>query len=386
MSTQRIKLADGKYCYSGPGCKWHSPNGIAGVRRELRLAEEQLHSATTLDEFTAAKERHIAASEAYDSTSEGLNDLERNIQRETSRTEKARLTARLEAAKARAEEIEKAQEAAWVSSSEEADLVLNDKHTYDVPTYKEVNPGMYSAIVGNKYTGYKSASEITKLLRQDIKEAQAKGYLPKNLTYSITKESYSGGQSITIEARGLKDTQIYEEKNDADDYRFSHAEKPEIKELKNRLSTIADAYNSRSMHGEIDYFNVAYYSHVKIEDEQAAGWRKKESDRLKMRKSVLENRKSLTTDIKQAGGKDNFVASSNIDFAHKTKDGVEFGAIPGTNYVVFKHHNSLDPSKPRLRIFDFNGVGYTADSLESAISQLGSGSITSKFKKNLIEA
>lgn len=140
-------------------------------------------------------------------------------------------------------------------------------------------PVCYTTVVGGKYTGYRDVADVAKDVRGDLKVAVQAGYLPDGLTFRVTTSKYSGGQSMTVDVRGLPDEDIYDQDPVSGEpgLRYSLA----ARELRTRVSAIAGAYTRDTTDIQTDYFNVMYYSFVELEDEERADRRTKESARLK---------------------------------------------------------------------------------------------------------
>lgn len=291
--VNRIKLADGKYCYTGPNCAWHSPNGVSGARRDLKSAETLIVNARTMEQFESAQYEYEKALKRYDTTTAGIEELQEAV-RKSDGIEKTLLIMRLDEARDRALVNELEQEELWELEQEDnkksklgqpqpVSFEISDVHTYKTPTTTIRNPDdYYPARVGSKYTDkWRSAKDIAKDIRADLKEAQKAGYIPKNVKYSVTKDSYAGGQSVTIKVLNLKDSDLYQENTHSIQSWDRYVPSPKANEFKNRLSIIANAYNSDSSDIQTDYFNVLYHSSVILEDEQSAEFRIKEAARLK---------------------------------------------------------------------------------------------------------
>jgi hypothetical protein len=328
---QRISVAGGGYCYTGPTCKLHGANAVSTARKQLRNAEAQITSAKTLNEFTSAQKSYTEARALFDSTADGQVQLDREIKEEKDPIARQVLENRAAVANKLAKDTEAAQQKEWEARGE---LEIRDDHTYDVPTYKTVEPGMYSAVVGSKRNTekYVPVTEIAKNLRADIKEAKDKGYLPKNVTYSVSTDKYSGGQSIRIAAKGLKKEDVFNTIDDEDGYRGQREVYTEKgAELRKRLETLADAYNSKSMHGEIDYFNVDYHSSVSLQTEEDAKWENQEKERKAKVKERNQRKKDVLEEYKQARAKgktrEDYLNSKGLTFVAKTAKGEKVSKI-----------------------------------------------------------
>lgn len=378
----RVKTADGKYCYSGPNCKWHSANGISAARRELRTAERELASAQTFDELVAAKNRQAEAIKVYDTTSEGLAELEKQVTSATDEVDKKYLEARLEAAQIQAAQIEADAQKEWEAAEAgfaTGSIALSDNHTYDAPTFKVVGDDIYAPTVGSKYTGYRPSSEIAKNVRADLKEAQAKGYLPKHLTFSVTSDTYSGGQAVRVEIRGVTDDQQFSGENLGG--RFGDLT-PEVVELRKRVDGIASAYNSQCIRGEIDYFQSMYYANISVESNHGRQWREKEAAVAKEKRATAPIKKNLIATYDKTN-QEKFVKDNNIKFANTTKDGVNFGQIEGTSFYAFEYPSRMNPGTSLIRVYDFTGLSTSNNqSITEALKDYEGNRLDKRFRRN----
>lgn len=121
---------------------------------------------------------------------------------------------------------------------------------------------MYSRSYGGKSLGQDmhSIAQVNKGIRADIKEAQDGGYLPDDLTYRVIKNS---AQSISITATGLSVRDYFDRR---DSGRFGELQpSPFVREVDKRLEAIAGQYNWNGSDSQIDYFDVNFYSSVRVE-------------------------------------------------------------------------------------------------------------------------
>jgi hypothetical protein len=108
---------------------------------------------------------------------------------------------------------------------------------------------------GSKYTGFRSAVDIAKDIRKDIKEEVAAGRLPKDLKVSVRSRYYSGGQSIDILWSSKYGTHVVEETNGYGAIRYStHGQA-----IQDKLKAIGAAYNYDNSDAQSDYFDTLFY-------------------------------------------------------------------------------------------------------------------------------
>jgi hypothetical protein len=134
------------------------------------------------------------------------------------------------------------------------------------PTYRPPGarrtPG-YSqggAVVGEHYTGHMDITAVNKLARAEYKRAQDAGWLPPGLNISVRGRKFAGGQAMDVTIKGLTEDEIHET-----DHNGERTWTPQARELRDRLETIADAWNRNDTDSQIDYFDVEYYSHVNLD-------------------------------------------------------------------------------------------------------------------------
>lgn len=357
MSTvERVKLADGKYCYSGPNCQWHSPNGAKTASKKVVEAEQNVLKAKTFEDFQKAKENLGNAYLNYDASDVGKKELEQKISNLTNKKgdvlEIAALKERLDRAKAQERFIEIEQQKMWEKQSDPNRLIISNDHTYKPANFTSDNPDdMYSSVQGEKYSGYTDVKVIAKNIRGDLKEAQQKNYLPNHLKFSVNIERFSGGSAIRVTVHGLTDKQITPHKDeipeDPNDFyakRRQYELSAEAAELRTRVKNITDAYNSMSSHPEIDYFDHSYYSSVELEDEQMAKFREEEKHKSKQRAEFNKSKKNYVQQISAAGGLENFLKNKKIDMhVDETKDFI-YGKIDGTKTYALISQSYLPES------------------------------------------
>ncbi|MCC3299799.1 hypothetical protein [Arthrobacter caoxuetaonis] len=159
-----------------------------------------------------------------------------------------------------------------------------------IPPNSKIEPGYQQGILqtGEKYTGYRDAAYVAKDIRADLKAATAGNYLPKDLTYSVRIDKFSGGQSIDVTVQGLADA----DRLDPDSYDLVYRrydERPEAKELRKRVEEITNAYNRSDTDAQSDYFNVSYYSHVRLEDDRSREYREAEAEKRRLKRQLAKS-------------------------------------------------------------------------------------------------
>jgi hypothetical protein len=122
--------------------------------------------------------------------------------------------------------------------------------------------------------------EIAKRMRVNLKNAQSAGMLPEGARFSVTTDRFSMGQSVDVEIQGMPDSWTYTTReaywNPAETERiYSDEAAATVKAIESMLSE----YNRDRSDIQSDYFDVWFYSHVRIEDERSAQFRAEEKAR-----------------------------------------------------------------------------------------------------------
>lgn len=175
---------------------------------------------------------------------------------------------------------------------------------------------MYEKTYGYKYQEpeakglgrYASAADIAKLMRADIKREIADGMLPgAPVQYSVTSDSYSGGQSIDIKVKGWPQAwQVCDGTEPGtshgcrnvwcsgrNDPAYAHGAAPhqtltvEARAVEMTLKRIHGAYNHDGSDVQTDYFDVRYYGQVSFEDaDSAAFWAREKAKKAAKRAAI----------------------------------------------------------------------------------------------------
>ena len=161
------------------------------------------------------------------------------------------------------------------------------KNGYRPPGGK-IEPGYAYGVrtTGGNYNGWIDATEAASLVRKELKAAQAGNYLPSGLKFSVTRDKYSGGQSVRVTIQGLSDADRLDpvQTNQWGD----PADRQEVRELRRRVEGITNAWNDQDIDSQTDYFSVVYYGSVNIEDDRMRDFREREALSRKARKAQRE--------------------------------------------------------------------------------------------------
>ena len=155
-----------------------------------------------------------------------------------------------------------------------------------IPPGAKLEPGYGQGTLstGSNFEGFLDATEVAARVRAELKRAQAANYLPAGVTFSVTRDKYSGGQSVNVVVRGIPDSDRLDpvEKNQWNE----PIECPEALELVNRVDSITNAWNRQDTDSSSDYYNVAYSSRVSIETDRGREFREAEAEAARARKAA----------------------------------------------------------------------------------------------------
>ncbi len=128
--------------------------------------------------------------------------------------------------------------------------------------------------IGTKYDKNLTTTEIAAKVRADIKAAQKAGTINKGYKISVTKQSFSGGSSITLTIKALPanvnlTTPLYVKQASSLAFveyydralRYTAPVQITLDTLKQMLS----AYNFNDSDIQTDYFHVRFYQHVDVD-------------------------------------------------------------------------------------------------------------------------
>lgn len=108
---------------------------------------------------------------------------------------------------------------------------------------------------GTRYTGYKPATEIAKLIRAEIADAKKNGALPKDIKVSVRSSSFAGGQAIDVTLSGLPKNEIWV----FDELYKTNVLTDKAEQIQNFVEAIRADWNLDRSDAQVDYFDVMYY-------------------------------------------------------------------------------------------------------------------------------
>jgi hypothetical protein len=124
--------------------------------------------------------------------------------------------------------------------------------------------------VGSKYneTSHLSISEKAKLIRAELKTAYPK------VKFSVTTSKYSGGCSLDVEIKAVDSNPFSPEYNEflssnkqLDEWNFSKEKYSAVfLAMKTNLKSIVEQYNFDDSDTQSDYYSVAFYSHIRVDE------------------------------------------------------------------------------------------------------------------------
>lgn len=170
---------------------------------------------------------------------------------------------------------------------------------------------------------YRSAADIAKLMRRDIKQAIADGLLPAEPAYRVRVENYSGGRSIDITVEDFpnawqecggyqhgahtagagrtlcpdyfcaaKLALLGEDKPGAQSHNVLSAD---AEAARITLERIHGAYNHNGSDAMTDYFDVNYYGQVSFESAGAAERRRRDAATQAAKRKALDELAAAAT-------------------------------------------------------------------------------------------
>lgn len=118
-----------------------------------------------------------------------------------------------------------------------------------------------------KYQGWMPSAKVAALVRADIKDAIAKGILPKGLKVSVRSEHYSGGQSVNARIMAVPDGfEFLNEERVKFEVANPHAYPDGLsvfneagEALLKQVQAMVKAYNHDGSDLQVDYHDVMYY-------------------------------------------------------------------------------------------------------------------------------
>jgi hypothetical protein len=281
MSTIRCQAND------PANCRYHVPNAAANAFAKLKVEEKKLASTTDQEEYLEQAYVVEEAREAYESTPDGLisvamkaEDASRNYGEDS--PEAQNMKYRLRVAEYN---VEKAEKKAKVDEDAGGPLIPLTPSTYVPAGSRSGGVDLWPQRTGNKYEPGLRTQQIAARIRGDLKEAQAKNFLPKHLKYKVTNH----GDSLNVTIIGASNAQIidgYEYSVDNGES-FGREETSEAREHRQRVTQVVEAYNNSQydeIEGRTNYTN--YWARVNYEDDWAKE-KRVEKERIKELRSKI---------------------------------------------------------------------------------------------------
>lgn len=243
-------------------CRYHRPDAGAVAKKALDdakrvLAEVEGRARAGEDNVTEeldARWNVDKAEEAYYGTAEGIEDITKQMESESDKNEKFVLEMKLANAKYA---LANAERENAINERNGGPLIPAGNHTYEVAGSTNDGDVYWPTSTGSKYQRDLRANKVKTLVNADIKEAQKKGYLPKQIKFAV--RSHRDRLEVTI--IGASKEQIY---NDPEEARRSDLTK-QGRELLDRVQGIVRSYqysqydyiegrtNSTNFWDQIDY-------------------------------------------------------------------------------------------------------------------------------------
>lgn len=313
---------------------YHDETGKFCSANEMGAAVERLKGEGRWEEaFQLSNEYHAASKSELEATIAEMKEF--GIPQPVAAGNVTSITeARGQKAKAAGTAVKPRAAAVKAISAPSNTFALPKTHTYRP---EGVTPGEGGDYYSRKFTGnkvvdgYRSVTDIAKDVRADLAEAQEKGYLPKGLSFSVTGDKYSGGQSMRVKIQGGKDKDLFS--TGSEDLRPEYGSKiytDEATEVTKRVQGIVDAYRWDASDPQVDYFNTNFYGFVDVESERGAAFREKEAAAAKAKREGYKQRKVV---LDKTDAQKDALFTQHADKATKDASGT-YGFIPGTQLLV----------------------------------------------------
>lgn len=167
-------------------------------------------------------------------------------------------------------------------------------------TYVTEKDTMYGdRVSGEFYDPRRKLSEVSKLIRNDIKGAAAAGYLPEEYTYRVTTSK----GSIRINVEGMPDDDaLFRDENSAYAGARGFHTVPSWQRLRmvRRHEQIGNSYAEQKSNSMVDYFADSHYTFVEVESESGALFWAHERELAKLKKAVKNAPDSERAELAQA--------------------------------------------------------------------------------------
>lgn len=243
-------------------CRYHRPDAGAVAKAALNeaksvLAEIERRANAGEDNVTEELDARWfvdKAEEAYYGTAEGIAEITKQMSEETDANEKFVLEMKLANAKYALADAERVNA---INERNGGPLVPAGNHSYEVASIEAGGDAYWPTSTGSKYQRDLRANKVKTLVNADIKEAQKKGYLPKQIKFAV--RSHRDRLEVTI--IGAAKEQVY---NDPESGRRSDLTK-DGRELLDRVQGIVRSYqysqydylegrtNSTNFWDQVDY-------------------------------------------------------------------------------------------------------------------------------------
>lgn len=243
-------------------CRYHRPDAGAVAKTALDEAKNVL---AAIERRALAGEDNVTeeldarwnvdkAEEAYYGTADGIADITKQMESETDANEKFVLEMKLANAKYA---LANAERENAINERNGGPLIPSGNHSYEVAGSTNDGDVYWPTSTGSKYESGLRANKVKTLVNADIKEAQKKGYLPKQIKFSVR----SHRDRLEVSIIGAAKEQVY---NDPESGRRSDLTK-QGRELLDRVQGIVRSYqysqydyiegrtNSTNFWDQIDY-------------------------------------------------------------------------------------------------------------------------------------
>lgn len=269
-------------------CRYHRPNAgyieLQRWQKAEKVASIMLEKANRLQDdsaynkFLEARAEADEAQEVYYATPDGYAKLEEEIAIVEDPSVLHTLKLQKDISLYYLQEAERRN---LIDSEYGGTLKPHPDSHYVIPTIEHGGDAYWPTSKGSKYDSSLKVGQIKTKLNADIKDAIKNGYLPAHVKYIVTARD----RRLTVTIANVADEQLYnvpEEKRWGD---FT----PDAQELKARVSTLVNAYNSTQYDTLEGRRNLTHFwESIDFEDDWRRDFRmKKEAEKDQRRKKTV---------------------------------------------------------------------------------------------------
>ena len=220
-------------------CRYHRPGASVLALAHLEEAKTVLSDLTrrmdadedVVMEVLDARWNVDRAEEAYYGTAAGIDDIKNQMENEADENEKFALEMKLAQAQYALADAER-QNA--INERNGGPLIPAGTHTFEAGSVEGGGNDLWPTSTGSKYERGMRANQVKTRVNADFKEAQKKGYLPKQIKFAATSHK----DRLDVKIIGAAPEQIY---NNPEEMRRSDLTS-QGRELLDRVQGIVSSY------------------------------------------------------------------------------------------------------------------------------------------------